>query len=397
MQKLDNNLSHLVKTLQNKSLHIDIIVFVKNFEKAINLFNLKNYKIKAVFPFINAICLEIDLQELQELKAINNVVFISSQTTVFAQSSIAKKIINVNQFYSAGLFGAGVTVAIIDTGVHPHLDFLYPKNRIIKFVDFIKRNINKEIKNSNSFFVNDTASFYDDNGHGTFVAGLVGGNGIMSGKKYCGIAPMCNLIILKALDKDGQSTSVEMLEAMQWVFDNKEKYNIKVVCMSFGAVPTSKSDPLMKGAERLWDSGIAVVAAGGNSGPEKQTIKSPGACRKIITVGALDDARDENENYYKEKFKIADFSSRGPAFEFYKPDLIVSGVNIISCGCLSNYTQMSGTSVSAPIVAGICALIFEKYNFHISPNQIKTLLQYFCTPIVNNRNVEGFGYLHFDK
>ena len=398
MQKLDNNLFQMVKTLQNKPYCIQIIVFVKDFEKAMNSFNTKNYKIKATFPFINAICLEIEFQELQYLTTIKNVVFVASETNVFAQSVIAKAIIKVDEFYTAGIFGKGVTVAVIDTGIRPHLDFLYPKSRIIKFVDLInKENIDSVNKNYNRSNADENAKPYDDNGHGTFVAGLVAGNGMMSGRRYSGFAPRCSLISIKALDDKGQSTSVEMLEAMQWVFDNKEKYNIKVVCMSFGAVPTSKNDPLMKGAEQLWDSGVIVVAAGGNSGPDKQTIKSPGASRKIITVGSLDDARDEYELYHRDKFKIADFSSRGPAFEFYKPDLIVSGVNIISCGLTSDYTQMSGTSVSAPMVAGLSALLVEKYNNRISPNQIKSLLQHFCTPIVKDRNAEGFGYLHFDK
>ena len=399
MQKLDNNLFQMVKSMQNEPFSIQIIVFVKDFEKAIDLFKLKNYKIKASFPFINAICIEIEFQELQNLTMLNNVVFVASQTNVFTQSAIAKSIIKVDEFYSAGFYGAGVTVAVIDTGIRSHLDFLFPHKRIIEFVDLVK---NENIADENNKHFTTETTFvpkisYDDNGHGTFVAGLIGGNGVMSGHKYCGFAPQCNLISIKALDEKGQSTSVEMLEAMQWVFDNKEKFNIKVVCMSFGAMPTSKNDPLMKGAERLWDSGVVVVAAGGNSGPDKQTIKSPGSSRKIITVGSLDDARDEYENFHREKFKIADFSSRGPAFEFYKPDLIVSGVNIISCGVTSNYTQMSGTSVSAPIVAGVCALIIEKYSSQISPNQVKSFLQHFCTPIVNDRNAEGFGYLHFDK
>lgn len=417
MRKLDDELFYMVRTLQRESLCVQIIVFVKEFEKALDLFNSKQYKVKAIFPFINAVCIEIELDKLNDLVKINNVVFVASQTNVFAQSVIAKSIINVEQFYNENIFGANVTVAVIDTGIRPHLDFVYPNNRIVKFVDLFGQNETLregEALKSGSFFTVGTNSMnalekverandfvtdrqlpYDDNGHGTFVAGLVGGNGTMSGHKYCGFAPRCNIIAIKALDKNGQSTSVEMLQAMQWVYDNKNLYNIDVVCMSFGAVPTSKNDPLMKGAEQLWNSGIIVVAAGGNSGPEKQTIKSPGASRKIITVGSLDDARNEYEQFNKEKFKIADFSSRGPAFEFYKPDLIVSGVNLVSCGLTSDYTQMSGTSVSAPIVAGICALLLEKYNKQITPNQVKSLLRNFCTPLVKDRNAEGFGYLNF--
>lgn len=419
MQKLDDKLFRMVKTLQGEPLCTQIIVFVKDFEKTLSALKEKNYRIKAAFPFINAICIEISLDGLVGLTRLNNVIYVAAQTNVSAQSAIAKAITNVNEFYKENIFGKGVTVAVIDTGIRPHLDFLYPQSRIVKFVDLINKEGRNKPTVANKVVLSrvscagtplkrravlvrgqnttDVLAPYDDNGHGTFVAGLVGGNGTMSGHKYSGFAPLCNLIAIKALDKTGQSTSVEMLESMQWVYDNKEKYNIGVVCMSFGAIPTSKSDPLMKGAEQLWDSGIVVVAAGGNSGPDKQTIKSPGASRKIITVGSLDDARDEHENFYKDKFKIADFSSRGPAFEFYKPDLVVSGVNLVSCGLTSDYSQMSGTSVSAPIVAGICALILEKYKQQITPNQIKNMLRNYCIPIAKDRNAEGFGYLDFLK
>ena len=381
MQKFDNQLFQMIKTMQENSSYIEVIIFVKDFDTAVKFFEGKNYQIKARFPFINAICVGIDFSDIKYLSRLNNVAYISSQAKVFTQSVVAKSIINIKNFFQPNNVGKGINVAVIDTGIRTHIDFLYPHNRIIKFVDIIDNS-------------NDDKPF-DDNGHGTFVAGLIAGNGTASGHKYSGFAPQCNLIILKALDEKGQSNSVEMLQAMQWIFDNKEKYNIKVVCMSFGAMPTSKNDPLMKEAERLWDSGIVVVAAGGNSGPEKNTIKSPGTSRKIITVGSFDDARDEQENYNVEKFKIADFSSRGPAFEFYKPDLVVSGVDIISCGLSSDYTTMSGTSVSAPMIAGISALLIEKYKHNITPNQIKSILQHHCLPIVKDRNMEGFGYLHF--
>ncbi len=379
--KLDMSLFRLIKTQSVDNDKISVIVYVKDIDKALKFFDNAKYKVKAIYRFINAICVEIDISDLRGLVKSNYINFISSQAKVFAQVNVAKRIIRLQDFYADNILGQGINVVVIDTGVAPHTDFLFPSKRIIYFKDFVNKKEN----------------FYDDNGHGTFIAGLIGSNGVLSGKKYSGIAPLCKLIILKALDKDGQSSSVEMLEAMQWVFDNKDAFNIDIVCMSFGALPTSRLDPLMKGAEKLWDKGIVVVAAAGNSGPDRATIKSPGASRKIITVGSMDDSRNENGEFDVKKFKIADFSSRGPAFEFYKPDMVVSGVNLTSCGISSIYTTMSGTSVSAPIVAGISALILQKYNKKISPNQVKTLLEHYCHPIARDRNVEGFGYLAFEK
>ena len=171
----------------------------------------------------------------------------------------------------------------------------------------------------------------------------------------------------------------------------KEKFNIKVVCMSFGSVVKDKADPLMFGAEALWNSGIVVVCAGGNSGPDISTIMSPGASCKVITVGALEIKND--------RLRVADFSSRGPIFNKYKPDLIVPGVDIMSTNNFQNkkfYTELSGTSVSTPMVAGIVSLLF-RLNDKYTPNEIKYMLINACEPLKGDRNSEGYGVLDLRK
>ena len=153
-----------------------------------------------------------------------------------------------------------------------------------------------------------------------------------------------------------------------------------------------KNDPLIFGAEVLWNNGICVICAGGNSGPESSTIMSPGASKKIITVGSLDNIDHDID--------VADFSSRGPVFNYYKPDLIVPGVDIISTNRFNDghkfYTKMSGTSVSTPMVAGIASLLY-KINPNYSPDQIKYMLVNSCVKISGDKNSEGFGYLDLRK
>ena len=183
---------------------------------------------------------------------------------------------------------------------------------------------------------------------------------------------------------------------MQWVFEHRKEYNIRLMCMSFGSVFLGKNDPLMLGAEKLWDSGIVVVCAAGNSGPESETIKSPGSSYKIITVGALNDNRVGDIPQYG-KFAVADFSSRGPINNTYKPDILASGVEIN--GLKNNtafYTTMSGTSVSTPLVAGVCSRLI-KQNPSFSPDRIKKQLINSCNPITFDRNSEGFGWLDGTK
>ena len=136
-----------------------------------------------------------------------------------------------------------------------------------------------------------------------------------------------------------------------------------------------------------------MVCAGGNSGPDAETIKSPGISKKIITVGGLDDHRDEFGKYDEKNFDVAKFSSRGPALGKVKPDIIAPSVNITSCSHLGGYKKMSGTSVATPMVAGICALIFEKYP-EAKPEEIKRYLINNAKNIYASKFSQGYGVVH---
>lgn len=373
MQKIDPNLLKKVELLSKSEKTIECLMYSNNF--FVTKKSLKGCEYKE-FPFIKAFGIKLKKDSLYNFANLCHIDYITSETKVSMQINVAKEIIGIDSLYKDNLYGQGIAIAVIDTGIYPHIDFLIPKNKIIYFKDFVK---NKKY-------------CYDDNGHGTFVSGVIAGGGFLN-KKYTGIAPKSNIISLKALDENGETGAFTILEAMQWVYDNKDKYNIKVVCMSFGSNPNSFNDPLIKGAEKLWNSGIVVVAAAGNSGPNLETIKSPGISNKIITVGALNDKRTNEEEFCRENFEIAEFSSRGPAFNYYKPDCIASGVNING---LKNdetfFTKMSGTSVATPIVAGVCALIVQKLP-KIKPDQLKYILLNNCEALTKNRNFEGYGII----
>ena len=379
INKIDRKLLEIVKTASFDD-KIDCLVYAQNY------YHTRHYltdilKCKVVeYPFIRAFGIKANLAVIKKIACKSHVRYVSSISKVFAQMDKTRKIMNIDEVQKEYI-GSGVNVAVIDTGISPHLDFCSFKNRILTFVDF----------------VNKKTEPYDDNGHGTFVAGTIAGNGFLSGKKFCGVAPNCNLIVCKTLDANGECNSLKILEAMQWVYDNRKKYDIKVVCMSFGSSPLESGDPLMLGAESLWNAGIVVVAAAGNSGPENRTIKSPGISGKIITVGALDDGRKLGE-CDPNKFVVANFSSRGPAVPFYKPDCIACGVDVTSVGFdeRKGYTQMSGTSVATPIVAGSCALLLQKYP-NLSPFEVKSKLLSSCIKIYGDRNSQGVGYLDVSK
>lgn len=320
----------------------DVIVYLKSLGYVRHLPSA--FDVKRVYPFLSAVGATVaDDFETENLPYVEH---IAMGGRVFA---LAAKTRNMRDFRpkTAGrtLTGKGVGLCVIDTGISVHPDFCIPKNRIVAFKDVYG---GKE-------------EVYDDNGHGTFVAGVAAGGGVASGKEVSGVASEADIVAVKAIGKSGECGLFSVLDAMQWVVDNKDRHGIKVVCMSFGANPVDYADPLERGADVLIKNGITVVASAGNSG--QGGVKSPGTGKKVLTVGSVDDNNI-----------IAGFSSYGEVGGKFKPEIYAPGVEIKGVGQANNlYVRMSGTSVSAPYVAGAAALLYEKYPA-ATPWQIKKLL-----------------------
>lgn len=345
--KIDNG---LVGVLENKEEKIDALVRVRN---PLQLGILeRNFEVIKSYPFIRSIGIKCGLNEAIRLERMQEVEYVSAQSTVFAFSDFDDE--NSQNVQSNALFsqypiakfsselnGDGVTMCVMDTGISPHCDLSVPKERIVHFVDM----------------VGGADKPYDDNGHGTFVAGVACGDGLTSGREICGVAPKANVLGIKVIGEKGESGTFKILDGMQWLFDNFRQYGVKVVCMSFGAEPLAYADPLKIGVEMLARSGLIVVAAAGNSG--ENSLKSPAISNEIIAVGAV----DKNDN-------IADFSSRGTYQGVTRPDVYADGIKVRGIKVGGSYTYMSGTSVAAPYVAGACCLLCQKYK-NITPYQAK--------------------------
>ena len=345
--KIDNG---LVGVLENKEEKIDALVRVRN---PLQLGLLEhNFDVIKSYPFIRSVGIKCGLNEAIRLERMQEVEYVSAQSTVFALSDLNE---NINEkAYSNGMFsqypiakfskeltGEGVTLCVMDTGINPHCDLSVPKNRIVHFEDM----------------VGGEDMPYDDNGHGTFVAGVACGDGLTSAREVVGVAPKANVLGIKVIGDKGESGTFKILDGMQWLFDNFRQYGVKVVCMSFGAEPLSYADPLKIGVEMLSRSGLIVVAAAGNSG--ENSLKSPAISNEIIAVGAVD-----------KEDRIAEFSSRGVYQGAKRPDVYADGIKVKGIKAGGSYTYMSGTSVAAPYVAGACCLLCEKYR-NITPYQAK--------------------------
>lgn len=376
LKKIDPELL-AAASIKEDSAECNIVLCAKDYNACGKALESMNAVIIKRLPIINGYFVKVPRAYLTELASLNTVEYISRNATAHTQVDIAAGVIGIKELHRRGFTGKGVGIAIIDTGISPHRDFTRPRYRISRFLDFIKKR----------------QTPYDDNGHGTFVAGVAAGNGYSSGGKYIGMAPNASIYALKSMDILGQGDSVNILEAMQWILDNYKNTNIRVVSLSLGAFPGSAAvDVLATGAERLWDEGLFVVAAAGNSGPKTRTITTPGVSAKLLTVGASDDKRTMTPR----DDTIADFSSRGPAGRYIKPDIVAPGVNITSTQYFSPndkqniYTTMSGTSVATPMVAGAAAVLLEMHP-DLTPPELKQKLMSNAFSIGDNQNSQGKG------
>lgn len=271
-----------------------------------------------------------------------------------------------------------VGVAVVDTGIYKHRDFA---DRIIAFTDFVN---GKRIP-------------YDDSGHGTHVSGIIAGDGTASRGKYRGIAPQAALIAVKVLDNSGNGRIENVLSGLEWILNNKDAYNIRVVNISFGTTSENsekEEQMLIEMVENLWDSGVVVVAAAGNSGPEENSITAPGISKKIITVGAYDDTKFADSKGHRVRY----YSGRGPTRDcIVKPEVVVTGSNIVACSNRKDaYALKSGTSMSAPIVSGAVARFLQNEQ-NYTPKQVKIRLMKCCEKINIPENQQGWGLLNIVK
>jgi serine protease AprX len=303
-----------------------------------------------------------------------------------------------------GLDGAGVGVAIIDSGVTSWHDDL-GSDRVVHFADF----------------VNLQPLPSDEYGHGTHVAGIIAGSGYDSNGARRGVAPAANLVVLKVLDADGYGYISNVIAALDYAVEHRAQFNIRVINLSVaaGVYESYNTDPLTLAARRAVQAGVVVVTAAGNLGRNAQRevqyggITAPGNAPWVLTVGAS----SHNGTTTRSDDSIAAFSSRGPGYIDYaaKPDIVAPGVGIESLADATStlflshpaarlwgtvdtatqpYLSMSGTSMSAPVVAGTVALMLQA-NPGLSPNLVKAILQYTAEHRAQyNDLTQGAGFLN---
>lgn len=249
--------------------------------------------------------------------------------------------------------GEGVTVALLDTGVASDADGLGHVEHV---------NVSG-------------ADQGDGLGHGTFLAGIIGGRG-----KFKGVAPGADLVDVQVADAEGNTSLRKVLSGLDAVSDRGDIDVLNISLSTESPLPPWL-DPLSRALERLWADGVTVVTAAGNDGPKRNTVGAPGNDEVLLTVGALDEGATSD----RADDSVAEFSSWGGKKSGAKPDLVAPGTSLVSTAAPDSialgsaawsedgYMRGSGTSMSAAVVTGAAAALIDK-NARLSPNGIKSLL-----------------------
>ena len=276
--------------------------------------------------------------------------------------------------------GEGVGVAVIDTGIDGELSDFADEGGESRVVASLVTNP-------------DAKTAADTYGHGTHVAGIIGGDstrrdyGDPSWGKYIGVAPRANLIAIKASDDEGRGTILDAIYGLQFAVDHKDEFNIRVVNLSLSSTVAEsyRTDPLDAAVESAYFHGILVVAAAGNRGTAADaTAYAPANDPFALSVGAVDDqgTADRGDD------AIAEWSSAGVTQDGYaKPEIAAPGAHMVStlargsafaqmcpsCVVDNDYIRLGGTSMAAPVVSGVAALLFQQHP-DWTPEQVKATL-----------------------
>lgn len=329
------------------------------------------------------------------------------------------------QLHDAGITGAGIGVAVIDSGIYFSSGMWTPSNQQLAMdfsvqIDLLETQKCDAYDSWNRHCYQGIGGSIDPYGHGSHVSSTIANRykdkttGI-----YLGIAPYAKILSVRALDDTGVGTYENVIRAIQLVIERKNLGidNIRVLNLSLSANATTPyfADPLNRAVEKAWAAGIVVVAAAGNEGPASETITVPGNDPYVITVGAVESNRTANK--WSDDY-LAGWSSTGPTLDgFPKPDVLAPGGRVVAFMYKDNvnrsksaklaqdhpdYTvttslfRMSGTSMATAVTSGVVALMLQAHP-ELTPNQVKYRLMVSSRPGLASGTPQDIDYNIFQQ
>ena len=289
----------------------------------------------------------------------------------------------------SGATGAGVDVAVVDTGMVP-VPALAGAGKVVQGPDFSNQSRDSHLAHLDTF------------GHGTHLAGIIAGDDKASG--FRGVAPGARLVNVKAAGADGSTTLAAIVASVGWVIAhrNDNGLHVRVLNLSFGTPPKRyEGDLLAYAVEQAWKAGIVVVVSAGNEGEKGRGLTSPGYDPFVLSVGADDLAGTAAVG----DDVVPTWSSRGAG---RNPDLVAPGRSIVSLrdpnsfvdaafpggrvnDAAGRFFRGSGTSQATAIVSGLVADLLSKYP-NMTPDQVKGVLRSNATPLAGvSTNLQGAG------
>ncbi|MCA9978267.1 MAG: S8 family peptidase, partial [Anaerolineales bacterium] len=359
---------------------IALIVQAEDVSTAAALVEDYGGQVNEQFTIIDAVSANVPVTAVEALSADSRVVSVFEDYTAEIAGSRSRnpvvnfpQVMGVDQAWEEHVNGKKITVAVVDTGIAP---MSWNSGRIIARYDAL----------------DDGPRIKDPNGHGTMMASLIG-NSQKDENGFMGIAPKVKFVDVRVLNSDGSGNYADILEGLNWVLENQDEYNIRVVNLSLLAAVNSPywADPINQAVEALWDAGIVVVVASGNGGSAPMTVAVPGNDPFVITVGAFTDnftPEDESDDY------LAPFSGAGPTETgFVKPDVIAPGAHMIASvkrnavwpqehpdnKVKKEFYETAGTSSAAAVTSGVIALMLQE-NPDMTPGEVKYALMASARP-----------------
>jgi len=363
---------------------------------------------------INSFSTELSKEEIKELADSKYVERIYSDYELKIQLYDSTRYMDIENVWwlndSEGnqILGYNTTVVVIDSGIDYHHE---------DFGNCSTINSGGDCKVIGGYdFINEDEDPIDDNGHGTHVAGIVAANpiafeyvsstGTVYNRYYSGVAPDAKIIAYKVTDEEGVTYASLIIEAIERALDpnqdgnNNDHYDIATI--SIGAEGGSPDDPLSQAIDNAVDNGMIVTVSAGNSGPYYESINCPACSRKAIAVGATN-----------KWLSVSSYSSRGPYNDIFKPEVLAFGGDVPAAGggiCASrindnivefestglcvhedgDHTRSMGTSMAAPHIAGIAALLLQEYP-EMDPDEFRSRIMTTADSRGNNPYIQGAG------